>query len=312
MEPQDLTFSQGLGPIRDDTERAKLILGRGENSLTESDLIFVDVYLRNFDHVKSRLEAFLQSYIDSDNPQIVAELLALSDRMDLTLKRFLELEDRKAQHIGVAASATSEPDLAASAADYALQEEMRQVESDGGSSTPYLEETEWGDFVPFDCPICFDRVEAPMQGSRVRGCGHFTCRACAVDVVTTAVNSAKVLDLTCPSPGCDREFSYNQIRSLLDGPAFARYEEFSLLAALAADPNVRWCPKKDCGNAVILEDQNQKKIVCGRCTEAFCAECNDEWHLGTCQDFEQWKIDNGKVNAKRKKKKMCLKNKKKG
>jgi hypothetical protein len=46
--------------------------------------------------------------------------------------------------------------------------------------------------------------------------------------------------MCCPSPGCEEEFSYAHIRRLLDKPTFARYEEFSLLAALAADPSVRW------------------------------------------------------------------------
>ncbi len=83
----------------------------------------------------------------------------------------------------------------------------------------------------------------------------------------------------------------------MDAPTFVRYEEFSLLAALAADPNVRWCPAKDCGNAVIREDPNQKKIRCGKCEHEFCADCGEEAHLGTCEALEQWKIENGKVDT---------------
>ncbi len=233
MEPQDLTFSQGLGPIRDDCERAKQILGRNSVDLTTSDLVFVDVYLRNFDHVKSRLEAMVESCIDE--PPVVAELLALSDRMDLTLKRFLEMQEHREEHAQhqqeqqhqrqPAHGSRQEPqevtaealeDLATSAADYALMQEM-QLHDHSGASTPSLQDEEvWPDFAAFDCPICFDRVESPEQGLRLRHCGHATCRACAADVVSTAVNSAKVLDLCCPAPGCDSEFTYGQIRSLLD------------------------------------------------------------------------------------------------
>ena len=81
-----------------------------------------------------------------------------------------------------------------------------------GSETPVREPEGWPDFAPFDCPICFDHVGEPESGMRLHQCGHATCRACAVDVVSTAVNSAKVLDLCCPSPSCETMFSYNQIR----------------------------------------------------------------------------------------------------
>ena len=47
-------------------------------TLTQSDLVFVDTYLRNFDHVKSRLEALLESYLEEET--MVKELLALSVR----------------------------------------------------------------------------------------------------------------------------------------------------------------------------------------------------------------------------------------
>lgn len=76
MEPQDLTFSQGLGPIRSADERARQILGRGPQDLSESDVVFLDLYLQNFDHVKGRLEALLESYIN--DPPIVADLVDFS------------------------------------------------------------------------------------------------------------------------------------------------------------------------------------------------------------------------------------------
>jgi predicted RNA-binding Zn-ribbon protein involved in translation (DUF1610 family) len=58
------------------------------------------------------------------------------------------------------------------------------------------------------------------------------------------------------------------------------------------------CPFKDCGNAVVLEDPNQKKIKCDKCNHEFCADCGEEAHLGTCEDFEQWRVENGKVDKK--------------
>ena len=223
MEPvldpvQDLTFSQGFGPIRDDCERARQILGRGPDELTQSEVVFVEVYLRNFDHVKSRIEALIEAYLDE--APMVAELLALSDRMDATLKRFLELQER--------ASAQQTGQVLAQAADQALRDEELAHQDDSSSEQRHKsgeqqqqqqqeeEEEFWPDFAPFSCPICFAEVDAPDAALRLARCGHAMCRECAAELVTVAVDSAKVLDIVCPAPACKTEFSYSQIRSLLD------------------------------------------------------------------------------------------------
>lgn len=59
--------------------------------------------------------------------------LALSDRMDLTLKRYLELQENEVRQgpgnaVATAAAAATAGELAASAADYALMEEIRAHE----------------------------------------------------------------------------------------------------------------------------------------------------------------------------------------
>ncbi len=127
----------------------------------------------------------MQAHVDE--PGILIELLALSDRIDLTLRRFLELQGRS--------RSDSLDRLATSAADVALQEEAREQASSHGSGAvtpqPWQDPAVWPDFAAFDCPICFDAVTCPEEGSRLK-CGHGTCRACAADVVTTAINSAKV------------------------------------------------------------------------------------------------------------------------
>ena len=213
------------------------------------------------------------------------ELFNLSDRMDLTLRRFLELQE--AQGDGAMDA------LATSAADFAL----RQEEQAAGSQSQSVEEVAdgWGDFAAFDCPVCFERVEEREEGLRL-GCGHALCRECGREIVVTAVESAKVLDLGCSSPGCEGEFGPAQIRGLLDASGWARYEEFALLACLAADSNVKWCPEAGCGNAVVVET-GEAKVHCAKCGKNFCALCNDEWHLGTCESFEEWKEQNGKVDV---------------
>jgi hypothetical protein len=212
QEVDFLSYSSEIGPIRSDAERAARILG-AEN-LTDSDVRFVDTYLHNYDAIKAKVEALGKQYWHSgtrkrprtqlffpfwpravqahlDEPGILVELLALSDRIDATLRRFLELQGRK--------RASSMDQLVTSAAEVALEQEAReQADSrSSGAATPVpLPIDDWADFVAFDCPICFDRVEEREAGSRLR-CGHATCRACAADVITTAVNSAKARLPSC-------------------------------------------------------------------------------------------------------------------
>jgi hypothetical protein len=204
QEVDFLSYSGEVGPIRSDAERAARILSQGAaNDLSASDVRFVDTYLSNYDGIKAKVEALGRATLPSrkrfftrlccavqahvDEPAILMELLGLSDRIDATLKRFLELQGRK--------RADSMEQLVTSAAEVALrQEEAEQADSRGsGASTPVPQqrEDEWADFAPFDCAICFDRVEEREAASRLR-CGHVTCRPCAADVITTAVNSAKV------------------------------------------------------------------------------------------------------------------------
>ncbi len=229
------------------------------------------------------------SYLETD-PALVSELIRVSDRMDATLKGYLERDAR--MPFGRIADAVAEQDMREMGADTS-----DDGHSGGGGGGAPDELLIWENFEPFSCPICFDDVERPEDGFRSLSCGHKFCRACMSDNLTTQVGEARVLDIHCPGSKCDALLSYPVIRALVDARTFARYEELTFLAALNTDPNVRWCPAKDCHNAVVNEDPlNTKKIVCSRCSHAFCFDCNNDWHIGTCEDFERWRVENGQVD----------------
>ncbi len=57
VDLQDLTYSAGVQHMRSDAERAAEIMARDGDDLTESEAVFVDTYLQNYDHVKAKLEA---------------------------------------------------------------------------------------------------------------------------------------------------------------------------------------------------------------------------------------------------------------
>ena len=116
------------------------------------------------------------------------------------------------------------------------------------------------------------------------------------------IEKSAVIGITCPHSGCKNELTYDDLRRFLPPQTFQKYEEFSLKAALDGDPNVRWCPNpKSCGNAIVNEDPSNTKMVCGVCRYEFCFLCGDEYHLGTCEEYENWKIENGKADKEFKK-----------
>lgn len=42
-----------------------------------------------------------------------------------------------------------------------------------------------------------------------------------------------------------------QVRHVVDEETYSKYEEFTLASALNAMPDIRWCPKPDCKNAMV-------------------------------------------------------------
>jgi hypothetical protein len=55
---------------------------------------------------------------------------------------------------------------------------------------------------------------------------------------------------------------------------------------------MKWCPNpKGCNYAFIFNpDSKNKKLLCGECKYEFCRDCNEQYHTGTCEDFQKWKV----------------------
>jgi ariadne-1 len=149
---------------------------------------------------------------------------------------------------------------------------------------------------PFTCPIC-DESKPRREGYAFEHCQHIYCIECLQAYFNTKISERKVLEIRCPHPKCDTQVSYYDVQRVVPLESFSKYEEFTLLAALSQDPNCRWCPRPGCGNAVIGDPQ-YRRIVCNKCQFEFCFECNDSWHTGTCEEYRQWKVENGKADVK--------------
>lgn len=96
------------------------------------------------------------------------------------------------------------------------------------------------------------------------------------EYVNTLIKDGRVLDISCCAPKCGSRLGYYDVKYCTDESNFQKYEEFTLLMALKADPNVKWCPNpKGCGNALYTDQlqQGNNKVDCSSCKYEFCKEC---------------------------------------
>lgn len=70
-----------------------------------------------------------------------------------------------------------------------------------------------------------------------------------------------------------------QVKHVVDEQTYSKYEEFTLASALNAMPDIRWCPKPDCKNAMVL---NVRILSTGWCL--FCSLCGTDRRRGESDD----------------------------
>jgi len=147
----------------------------------------------------------------------------------------------------------------------------------------------------FECSICFDDV-AIGSGYVLEHCKHAFCNGCFADYLNEKIDNGLVLDISCPDQNCDCKMDYYDVRSLVDQKHFNKYEEFCFVAALKGDPNAKYCQNpKGCTNVFISDQPKfEKKLKCTECQYEWCSECGESWHSGTCEQFQQWKVENSK------------------
>jgi hypothetical protein len=143
------------------------------------------------------------------------------------------------------------------------------------------------------CLVC-DEQKFAYEMISLDACGHTYCNDCVREYLKTKITAGDCIDIRCMHPGCRTVMDYSFIKTLLPTELFKKYEEFSLQAALKSATDVRWCPKPGCGLALFGEaSQPQMRCTCGH---EYCFLCGEDWHVGTCAEYKQWKVVNGKVD----------------
>jgi len=139
----------------------------------------------------------------------------------------------------------------------------------------------------FDCPICFDSI-APGSGYIFQECQHQYCGECLGSYYQVLIMSNKVIDIKCPNPNCEHLCTHGEIRFLLPEHLFNKFLDFSKIALINKDPEMRWCPTPNCGNAVKRKKKGSSKMECSACNFQFCFECGDSYHEDvTCEQHQK-------------------------
>jgi len=110
-------------------------------------------------------------------------------------------------------------------------------------------------------------------------CGmHSYCLDCLTRHFRSVVdNGGSRESLKCPDAECQVTLREEDIGFFLDNVRMEKLNRFQDLAALYQNPNIRWCPNRECSEPV-ERIKRQKKMVCMRCRTEICYQCGEQWH----------------------------------
>ncbi|CAM1509001.1 Fc.00g027400.m01.CDS01 [Cosmosporella sp. VM-42] len=98
--------------------------------------------------------------------------------------------------------------------------------------------------------------------------------------------------LACPSDGCSRRLTYDEVRLYAKPETFDEYDRYLNLNTLSRYPNFRWCLRAGCSSGQIYgdgedDDPLDPHIHCEECAFEMCYNHSMPWHEGqTCEQYD--------------------------
>ena len=145
------------------------------------------------------------------------------------------------------------------------------------------------------CSLCMEDITKEEEEKNFLLCKHMFCSDCYLNYLKEKINNNQVSKITCLEHTCDVELDEDFIISHLNGDEnlIKNYKKFKLRSKILTDPNVKFCPIKDCESYAKKEGDN-KYVTCLE-GHKFCFVCSKPWHgRKNCQDeidkdFKKWK-----------------------
>ena len=132
---------------------------------------------------------------------------------------------------------------------------------------------------PAQCLICTE-FKFPEGFVEMHHCLHKFCTDCLKSYLVSKIQSNQVYPLNCPFYRCSTDIACLSTRVLSESQA-AQLNKFRLRSELQKNPNLRWCPVKDCSGYSYYEQL--VNITCNTCSFEFCAKCGGAQHPGNCK-----------------------------
>ena len=128
----------------------------------------------------------------------------------------------------------------------------------------------------FDCNVCFAEKPGSMCIA-FPNCDHVFCSSCMGEYFRVQIEDGAVRSLTCPAGDCDSQADPSQVKQLVSGDLYERYEKYLLQSSLDCMADVIYCPRPSCQSPVLLESESTMGM-CPQCYFAFCTLCKRSYH----------------------------------
>jgi len=133
----------------------------------------------------------------------------------------------------------------------------------------------------FTCEVCLSERLGSLCTSFVE-CKHVYCKACMQAYFEVQINDGNVKGLTCPANQCESQAHPDQVKQLVSGELFARYDRLLLQCSLDTMSDVVYCPRTVCATAVLIEQDSDGNTSgqgsCPACHFVFCIYCKQAYH----------------------------------
>ncbi|RWS21779.1 hypothetical protein B4U80_14103 [Leptotrombidium deliense] len=131
------------------------------------------------------------------------------------------------------------------------------------------------------CNICL--TESWPKNCLQIQCEHIFCKDCFEEFLNQKITTNEISSIRCPISDNCHEILYNIIIQNISKELLEKYEKKLLENCLETENYIIRCPKVNCNEVVILNDESPLLGCCKKCNFEFCTNCGEEYHgLESC------------------------------